>query len=108
MDAENCNIQVKSYHIGNGVFTARDFYNELLNGNQSMTLSDVGAAHQNAVAERAIKTVVNMARTMLLHAALRSSEGVITAELWPMAMDHAIWLYNHIPHSDTGLAPIQL
>ena len=107
-EAENCNVQVRSYHTDNEVFTARDFYNEFLNENQSLSLNGVGAAHQNAVAERAIKTVVNMARTMLLHAALRSSEGVITAELWPMAIDHATWLYNCILHSDTGFAPIQL
>ena len=25
-DAENCNVQVKSYHTDNGVFTAKDFY----------------------------------------------------------------------------------
>ena len=106
--ADACGIKVKSYHTDNGVFTAKDFYNELLQGNQSLTLSGVGAAHQNAVAERAIKTVVNMARSMLLHAALRSPEGAITAEFWPMAMDHATWLYNCIPHMDTGFAPIQL
>ena len=80
----------------------------MLNDKQSLSLSGVGTAHQNAVAERGIKTVVNMARTMLLHAALRSPEGAITAELWPMAMDHATWLYNCIPHMDTGFAPVQL
>ena len=52
--------------------------------------------------------MVSMARTMLLHTALRSPEGAITAELWPMAMDHATWLYNHIPHMDTGFASVQL
>ena len=44
-DAENCNVQVKSYHTDNGVFTAKDFYNKLLEENQGLSLSGVGAAH---------------------------------------------------------------
>ena len=80
----------------------------MLDKNQTLSLSGVGAAHQNAVAERAFKTVVNLARTMLLHAALRSPEGTITADLWPMVMDHATWLYNHIPHVGTDFVHIQL
>ena len=80
-DAKNCNVQVKFYHTDICVFTAKDFYNELLNEIQVLSLSGEGAGHQNAVTERSIKTVVNMARTMLLHAALRSLEGVITATL---------------------------
>ena len=107
-DAENCNVQAKSYHTDNDVFTAKDFYNELLNEKQSLFLSGVGAAHQNAMTERGIETVMNMARIMLLYAALKSPERAITAKLWPMAMDHATWLYNCIPHMDTGFAPVQL
>ena len=107
-DALNCGVKVEAYHTDNGVFTAKRFYEELLESNQVLTLSGVGAAHQNAVAEKAIKTIVNMARTMLLHAALRSPEGTITMDLWPMAMDHASWLYNCIPKQSTGLSPIQI
>ena len=80
---------------------------ELLKNDQTLSLSGVGAAHQNGVAERAIKTVVSIARTMMLHAAMRSPEGTISAELWPMAMDHATWIYNQIPKYDTGLSPQQ-
>ena len=72
-----------------------------------ITLSGAGAAHQNGVAKRAIKMVVSIACTMMLHAAMRSPEGTITTELWPMAMDHAVWIYNHIPKADTGLSPMQ-
>ena len=45
---------------------------------------------------------------MMLHAAMRSPEGFIIIELWPMAMDHATWLYNHIPKMDTGISPIEI
>ena len=51
---------------------------------------------------------MNMARTMMLHMALRSPSGFITADLWAMAMDHAVWLYNRMPSLETGLAPIEV
>jgi hypothetical protein len=28
--------------------------------------------------------------------------------LWPFAMDYAVWLYNHTPHKDTHRAPIEI
>jgi len=107
-DAFTNGVAIQAYHTDNGVFTSNDFMEELLKSKQQIRFSGSGAAHQNGVAERAIQTVVNMARTMMLHAAMRSPEGMMTADLWPMAMDHAVWLYNRIPKMDTGLAPIEL
>ena len=43
---------------------------ELLKNQQKIRFSGAGASHQNGAAERAIKTVVTMARTMLMHAEL--------------------------------------
>eukprot|EP00957_Ditylum_brightwellii_P075849 5764767-Ditylum_brightwellii.AAC.1 len=48
--------------------------------------SGVGAAHQNAVTERAIQTITYMARTLLIHTSSRSPSGTITANHWPMAI----------------------
>ena len=59
------------YHTDNGVFTTAEFQDELAKLNQGLSLSGVGAHHQNAVAERAIGTVVSLARTMMLHSKLR-------------------------------------
>ena len=73
-----------------------------------MRFSGVGTGHQNGVAERGIKTVVNMARTMLLHAAIHGPDDFVSTQLWPMAMDYAAWLYNHIPKMDSGVAPVEL
>jgi hypothetical protein len=61
-----------------------------------MTVSGVGAHHQNAVAERAIGTVVNIARTMMLHAKMRWPKAVKTL-LWPMAMKDAEYIVNRVP-----------
>eukprot|EP00957_Ditylum_brightwellii_P119831 9143368-Ditylum_brightwellii.AAC.1 len=49
-----------------------------------------------------------MARTMLIHAAMRSSSDTITANHWPMSMVYAAWVYNSLPKKDTGLSPNEL
>ena len=44
---------------------------------------------------------------MLLHAAIHWPEET-TLDLWPMAMDYTIYLWNHIPRKDSGIAPLEL
>ena len=99
-------VKIQAYHTDNGVFTSKAFMEELIRTNQRVRFSGSGAAHQNGVAERGILTVVSMARKMLLHAAMRNPG--IDPGHWPMAMDYAIWLYNHIPRMDSGLSPLEL
>ena len=66
----------------------------MLKKQQKIIFSGSGASHQNRAAERTIKTVVTMARTMLMHAALRCPEDTFPTDIWPMAMDYAVWVYN--------------
>jgi hypothetical protein len=101
-------VIVQNYHTNNGVFTAKEFLNELVTKGQKVRFAGSGAAHQNGIAERSILTITNMARTMLLHAALRHCGSQIHQDLWPQAMDHAVWLYNRIPRPDTGLSPTEM
>jgi hypothetical protein len=44
---------------------------------------------------------------MLLHSILHWPE-VADLKLWPFALDHAIFLWNNMPHRDTCLAPIEV
>ena len=44
---------------------------------------------------------------MLLHAAIHWPQ-LADPSLWPMAVRHAVWIYNHIPNVTTGLSPIDL
>ena len=44
---------------------------------------------------------------MLLHAAIHWPKEM-TLDLWPMAMDYAVYLLNHIPRKDSGIAPLDL
>ena len=106
--ADESGVVIQSYHTDNGVFKSDKFVTELLKNQQTIRFSGSGAAHQNGVAERAILNVVNMARTMMLHAAMRSADGSLNTDLWPMAMDYAVWIYNHLPRRDSGASPEEL
>jgi hypothetical protein len=44
---------------------------------------------------------------MMLHAAMRHGT-TIKSEHWPQAMDHTVWIYNHIPQMDTGISPLEM
>ena len=55
---------IKGYHTDNGIFNSSEFMEELFKKQQKIRFSGAGASYQNGAAERAIKTVVNMARTM--------------------------------------------
>ena len=62
---------IKVYNTNdNGIFNTLEFMEEMFNKRQNMRFSGDGASHKNGAAERIIKTVVNMASTMLMHAAL--------------------------------------
>ena len=43
----------------------------------------------------------------MLHAAIHWPK-VADTSLWPMAVNHAVYLYNHVPNELTGLAPINI
>ena len=70
--------------------------------------SGAGASHQNGAAERAIKTVVTMANTMLMHAVIRFPEDTLSTDLWTMAIDCSVWVYNWTPDIQSGSAAVIL
>ena len=100
-------VTVASYQADNGTFSAAAFVKELHERYQEVGYSGVGAAHQNGVAERNIGTIMSMARTMMLHSAVRWPE-TADSSLWPMAVDYAVYLFNHVPNPVTGISPVEL
>jgi hypothetical protein len=44
---------------------------------------------------------------MMLHAAIHWPD-VADSTLWPMAVAHAVYLYNHMPALDTGISPADM
>ena len=97
-------FHVKRYHSDNGVFRSAEFKTDLKRKNQVIDFSGTSAHHQNSVAERAIRTVVEWARMMILHAALYWPEEA-NLKLWSLAMDYAIHIWNNTPNYEHGLTP---
>jgi hypothetical protein len=96
------------YHSDNGsAFTSQAYREHLETFAQISTYAGVGAHHHNGIAERAIQTVMSIARTMMLHSAIHWPD-VADAALWPLAVEHAIQLYNHMPNPSTGHSPHDL
>ena len=91
--------RVKKYHGDNGIFASAAFRQDCLLKDQDLDFSGVGAQHQNGRAERAIRTVTSLARAMMIHAALHWFDSH-DLSLWPMAMDHAVNIWNTLPSSD--------
>ena len=81
-EAQSRVVVIKVYHTDNGIFNSSEFMEELLKKQQKISFSGAGASYQNGAAERAIKTVVTMARTMFVHAALRCPEDTLSADIW--------------------------
>ena len=75
---------------------------------KKIRFSGAGASHQNGAAECAIKTVVTITRNMLMHADLRYTEDTLSTDLWPMAMEYAVWVYNRTPDMQSVLSAIEI
>ena len=100
-------ILVKAYHSDNGIFASDAFKTECTHKGQKLTFSGVGAHHQNGVAERNIKTISQWARANMLHAAYHWQEHA-NIKLWPQAVDYAVWVFNRLPSTKSGVSPNEL
>ena len=86
------------------VFTSNEFTRNLLTFAQIMRFAGVGSHHHNGIPERNIRTIIAIARTMMLNAAIYWPS-IADATLWPLAINHAVFLVNHVPDRRTGLCP---
>jgi hypothetical protein len=98
----------QSYLLDNATaFTSHAFELHLENFSQHIRFAGAGAHHHNGHAKRAICTVMSIARTMMLHLVIHWPN-VADPCLWPMAVQHAAFLYNHMPSLENGLSPHDL
>lgn len=101
-------VVVKHYHSDQGVFTSEMFKSACSKLKQTQSFSGTGNKRQNGAAERSVKTLFWMARSFLLHAAMRwSSHDADDPQLWPQALVHAEWLYNRTPAEESGTSPLE-
>jgi hypothetical protein len=98
-------VVAQSFLTDNGsAFSSKEFASELAKFEQIIRFAGTGAHHHNGRAERSIQTIMAIARTMMLHSAIHWPD-VADACLWPMAVQHAVFLHNHMPNEDTGISP---
>lgn len=100
-------IDIDGYRSDQGIFKSEAFQKDLKVHGQTIDFSAVGGKHQNGAAERAIRTISDLARANLLHAQLHWPDKT-DLSLWPMAVDYAVYIYNNTPRKDTKLAPIEI
>jgi Reverse transcriptase (RNA-dependent DNA polymerase) len=101
-------VEVKHYHADNGIFAEKEFVHAVERDGQTISYCGVNAHHQNGKAEKKIRDLQDLARTMLLHAQQRWPSA-ITANLWPYAVRMANDVSNVAPRSQRGgVSPIEL
>jgi transposase InsO family protein len=97
-NAHDQGIKIDAYHSDNGVFKSKAWQDNCAQNGQGLTFAGVNAHHQNGKAERRIRELQDMARTMLIHAKHRWPTA-ITANLWPYAVRMANDVLNSTPSS---------
>jgi hypothetical protein len=95
-------VVVQDYLTDSGTFKAHKFVSHIHETQQMIHFFGTNAHHQNGVAERAIQTLSNIARAMILHASMHWKDGMYVS-LWHMAFNHAIHIYTNTPNK--GVAP---
>jgi hypothetical protein len=106
---DQCVCEVKHYHGDNGIFSAEEFWHDCKEKRQSQSFSGISAQHQNAHAEHAIQTIMYMAQTFMVHASLHWTErGSDNLSLWSFAVEHLVWVYNHVLNVRLGPIPLEL
>ena len=88
-----------TYLTDSGAFKANKFVQHIRGHNQKIQYCGTNAHHQNGVAERAIRTISNMARAMLLHASAHWKQG-IDSTMWPMAVKYTCYVSNNLPRNN--------
>jgi hypothetical protein len=99
-------VVISSYLTDSGAFKATGFVQHIREHSQKIHFCGRNAHHKNGIAERAVLSVSNMARAMILHATTHWKDG-INATLWPMAVQYAAFQYNNLPNAQ-GLCPADL
>jgi hypothetical protein len=101
----NTGVTPQEYLADNSqTFTSAEFSRNLANFKQVIRFAGVGAHHLNGIAKRNIRTIMAIARTMMLHSAIHWPD-VADPTLWPLAIMHPVFLVNHMPDPQTGLSP---
>ena len=98
---------MEHYHADNGVFASLKWREACETLHQGYSYSGVNAHFQSGVAERRIRELQDLSRTMLLHANSRWPEAV-NSHLWPYALRLACEAFNEAPTAHLKRAPVEI
>ncbi len=90
--------QIKQYHADNGIFTSKAFCESCWINHQPIDFCGVDTHHQNGIAECHIRTIIEHARMIIIHAMIQWPE-IIHVSSWPYAKQLAIDIHNNTPTS---------
>ena len=107
--ARSFGIKISHYHADNGIFADKVLQRSDENSGQTLSFCGVNAHWQNGVAERRIRELQDLARTMMIHANRRWPSAIETY-LWPYALRLANEQVNNTPllTRDDNSTPISL
>ena len=91
----------------NLLMESNEFQKHLASKEQTNCYSGASSHHQNGHVEGAIQTIMGMAQTIMIHSAIHWSQ-IVDATLWLMCVNHAMWIYNHVPNMKTCISPNDL
>jgi transposase InsO family protein len=100
-------VRIKNIRADNGVYTAKTIQTSCLKNQQNLSFCAVGAHWQNGIAERFIGTIVQQARTLLLHAMSKWPD-TITEDFWPFALRYMVMFHNSSIRRNKTLSPFEL
>ncbi len=100
-------FRIKAFHLNNRFFAAANFQEHCKQQQQWFSFSGVGAKHQNGIVEQNTKTVAQWACANMLNLATHwPAED--HKRYWPQAIGYAVWVFNHLPNSTSGILPNKL
>ena len=104
--AHSFGVMILSYRADNGRFSDTNFMRHCEKNNQKITFCGVGAHHQNGIAERHIRSLTDLARTVLLHG-MKMWPEAITLSFWPFALKYASDRHNRLTIDSLGYTPLE-
>ena len=88
---EQASAKISHYHSDNGVFVANEYQNDCEGKCQTHSFSGFWGQHQNSRAERAVQTIMYMARTCMIQLSLHWKEnGVDDISFWSFEVKHYV------------------
>jgi hypothetical protein len=102
-------VQIKQYAADNHPFRSKAWVSDCAVQQQLPTKHSGVGAHHQILAERQIQTIFNWSRADLLHFVLHWPQVARNRDdLWPFAVDYAVYMHNHLPTRDSRISPTEL